>query len=61
MLIDATVIRALSRPSVTALLGECTWHLPRWLRRLPDPTHDEHRGEDARPGASGVQDGPVGV
>ncbi len=24
-----------------ALLGERNWYFPKWLRRLPDLTHDE--------------------
>ncbi|GAA2426073.1 hypothetical protein GCM10010421_11320 [Streptomyces glaucus] len=41
VLIDATVVRGVLLPAVTALLGERDRCLPRWLRRLPDPTHDE--------------------
>jgi uncharacterized membrane protein YdfJ with MMPL/SSD domain len=41
VLIDATVIRGVLLPSVMALLGERNWYLPRWLRGLPDLTHDE--------------------
>ncbi|MGW2342878.1 MMPL family transporter [Streptomyces sp. NPDC001661] len=41
ILIDATVIRGVLLPAVMALLGERNWYLPRWLRRLPDLTHDE--------------------
>ncbi|MGW7817477.1 MMPL family transporter [Streptomyces puniciscabiei] len=41
VLIDATVIRGVLLPAVMALLGERNWYLPKWLRRLPDLTHDE--------------------
>ncbi|MGY0491062.1 MMPL family transporter [Streptomyces sp. WG-D5] len=41
ILIDATVIRGVLLPAVMALLGERNWYLPRWLRRMPDLTHDE--------------------
>ncbi|MEU6534486.1 MMPL family transporter [Streptomyces sp. NPDC047000] len=54
VLIDATVIRGVLLPAVMALLDERNWYLPRWLRRLPDLSHDESpaavtrvvRGED---------------
>ncbi|MER5948741.1 MMPL family transporter [Streptomyces sp. NPDC001904] len=41
VLIDATVIRGVLLPAVMALLGERNWYLPKWLRRMPDLTHDE--------------------
>ncbi|MFI6348401.1 MMPL family transporter [Streptomyces sp. NPDC050560] len=41
VLIDATVIRGVLLPAVMALLGERNWYFPRWLRRLPDLSHDE--------------------
>ncbi|MFJ9175546.1 MMPL family transporter [Streptomyces sp. NPDC102360] len=41
ILIDATVIRGVLLPAVMALLGERNWYLPKWLRRMPDLTHDE--------------------
>lgn len=41
VLIDATVIRGVLLPAVMALLGERNWFLPRWLRWMPDLTHDE--------------------
>lgn len=41
VLIDATVIRGVLLPAVMALLGERNWYLPKWLRWLPDMTHDE--------------------
>lgn len=42
-LIDATVVRGVLLPAVMSLLsllGERNWYLPRWLRWLPDLTHD---------------------
>ncbi|MGX2993858.1 MMPL family transporter [Streptomyces sp. JNUCC 64] len=41
VLIDATVIRGVLLPAVMALLGEANWYFPRWLRWLPDLSHDE--------------------
>jgi uncharacterized membrane protein YdfJ with MMPL/SSD domain len=41
VLIDATVIRGVLLPAVMTLLGERNWYLPRWMRRMPDFTHDE--------------------
>ncbi|NBM18073.1 MMPL family transporter [Streptomyces sp. GC420] len=41
VLIDATVIRGVLLPAVMALLGDHNWYLPKWLRWLPDLTHDE--------------------
>ncbi|MFJ4774228.1 MMPL family transporter [Streptomyces uncialis] len=41
VLIDATIIRGVLLPAVMALLGERNWYFPRWMRRLPDLTHDE--------------------
>ncbi|MEV7286219.1 MMPL family transporter [Streptomyces sp. NPDC093252] len=41
VLIDATIIRGVLLPAVMALLGERNWYFPKWLRRLPDLTHDE--------------------
>jgi uncharacterized membrane protein YdfJ with MMPL/SSD domain len=41
VLVDATVIRGVLLPAVMTLLGERNWYLPRWLRWLPDMTHDE--------------------
>ncbi|MFJ4682863.1 MMPL family transporter [Streptomyces sp. NPDC088789] len=59
VLIDATVIRGVLLPAVMALLGEHNWYFPRWLRKLPDLTHDEtpeavvpgprHRRDDEEP------------
>ncbi|MFG2575859.1 MMPL family transporter [Streptomyces sp. NPDC048481] len=50
VLIDATVIRGVLLPAVMALLGERNWYLPKWLRWLPDLTHDE-APEPAAPAA----------
>ncbi|MFD7296141.1 MMPL family transporter [Streptomyces sp. NPDC059897] len=56
ILIDATVIRGVLLPAVMALLGERNWYLPRWLRRMPDLTHDEAGIEPAPvPRADGDQ------
>jgi RND superfamily putative drug exporter len=41
VLIDATVIRGVLLPALMTLLGERNWYFPRWLRWLPDLTHDE--------------------
>ncbi|MEU1071740.1 MULTISPECIES: MMPL family transporter [unclassified Streptomyces] len=41
VLIDATVIRGVLLPAVMVLLGERNWYMPKWLRWLPDLTHDE--------------------
>jgi uncharacterized membrane protein YdfJ with MMPL/SSD domain len=41
VLIDATVIRGVLLPALMTLLGERNWYLPRWMRRMPDFTHDE--------------------
>jgi RND superfamily putative drug exporter len=41
VLIDATIIRGVLLPAVMALLGERNWYFPKWLRWLPDLTHDE--------------------
>ncbi|WP_373299753.1 MMPL family transporter [Streptomyces xantholiticus] len=52
VLIDATVIRGVLLPAVMALLGDRNWYFPKWLRWLPDLTHDE----PARPVAGPVTD-----
>ncbi|ANH94093.1 hypothetical protein A8713_25360 [Streptomyces sp. SAT1] len=49
VLIDATVIRGVLLPAVMSLLGERNWYLPRWLRRMPDLTHDEAPEPVVRP------------
>ncbi|MFD9219397.1 MMPL family transporter [Streptomyces sp. NPDC060064] len=41
VLIDATVIRGVLLPAIMALLGDRNWYFPKWLRWLPDLTHDE--------------------
>ncbi|TQK51197.1 RND superfamily putative drug exporter [Streptomyces sp. SLBN-118] len=41
VLIDATIIRGVLLPAIMALLGESNWYFPKWLRWLPDLTHDE--------------------
>lgn len=41
VLIDATIIRGVLLPAIMALLGERNWYFPKWLRWLPDMTHDE--------------------
>ncbi|MFI6058023.1 MMPL family transporter [Streptomyces sp. NPDC051286] len=56
VLIDATIIRGVLLPAVMALLDERNWYLPKWLRWLPDLTHDESGvadgvGDDRAPGA----------
>ena len=39
VLVDATLVRGVLLPAAMAILGERTWWLPRWLRKLPDPVH----------------------
>ncbi|MCT2590894.1 MMPL family transporter [Streptomyces sp. N2-109] len=58
VLIDATIIRGVLLPAVMALLDDRNWYLPRWLRWLPDMTHDEappapQAAEQLPPGAAG--------
>ncbi len=36
VLIDATIIRSVLLPAVMTICGDWTWHLPKWLRWLPD-------------------------
>ncbi|MGY5011602.1 MMPL family transporter [Streptomyces sp. 900105755] len=55
VLIDATVIRGVLLPAVMALLSERNWYLPRWLRWLPDLTHDESP-EAGAPATRGEQE-----
>ncbi|MER5895003.1 MMPL family transporter [Streptomyces sp. NPDC001876] len=52
VLIDATIIRGVLLPAVMALLDERNWYMPRWLRWLPDLTHDESGLTDAAPAAA---------
>jgi RND superfamily putative drug exporter len=40
VLLDATIVRAVLLPAVMALLGDRNWWLPRWLRWLPQVSHD---------------------
>jgi RND superfamily putative drug exporter len=42
VLLDATVVRVLLVPATMALLGERTWYLPRWLRRVVPEIHFSH-------------------
>jgi RND superfamily putative drug exporter len=64
VLLDATVVRILLLPSVMTILGERNWWQPRWLRRLPEPRHEEEPalvGTGAAAGAElGGAYGPVG-
>ncbi|MEU9792226.1 MMPL family transporter [Streptomyces sparsogenes] len=53
VLIDATVIRGVLLPAVMSLLGERNWYLPRWLRWLPDLTHDEPVAAGSAPAGAG--------
>ena len=52
VLLDATIVRAVLLPAVMALLGERNWWLPRWLRWLPEVSHDVDDG--SRPAASAL-------
>lgn len=36
VLIDATIIRCVLLPAVMTICGDWNWHLPKWLRWLPD-------------------------
>ncbi|MGW1126484.1 MMPL family transporter [Streptomyces sp. NPDC002526] len=51
VLIDATIIRGVLLPAVMALLGERNWYFPKWLRWLPDMTHDESYDDEPGPSA----------
>ncbi|WP_405939473.1 MMPL family transporter [Streptomyces sp. NBC_00726] len=51
VLIDATIIRGVLLPAVMALLGERNWYFPKWLRWLPDMTHDESYDDEPAPSA----------
>jgi uncharacterized membrane protein YdfJ with MMPL/SSD domain len=53
VLIDATVIRGVLLPAVMALLGERNWTVPRWLRWLPEVSHE---APAAAPAATPAQD-----
>ncbi|MFF2848325.1 MMPL family transporter [Streptomyces sp. NPDC058001] len=61
VLIDATIIRGVLLPAVMTLLGERNWYLPKWLRRLPDLTHDESPEPVAPPRPPSVEGEKVGV
>ncbi|MGY2078547.1 MMPL family transporter [Modestobacter sp. SYSU DS0657] len=37
VLVDATLVRGVLLPAAIGVLGERTWWVPRWLRRLPAP------------------------
>lgn len=52
VLIDATIIRGVLLPAVMALLDERNWYMPKWLRWLPDLTHDESALPGAAPAAA---------
>jgi len=49
ILIDATIVRAVLLPSVMKLLGEANWYLPRWLRWLPQVSHESGPAPAPRP------------
>lgn len=51
VLIDATIIRGVLLPAIMALLDERNWYFPRWLRWLPDLTHDESVVSEVESGA----------
>jgi RND superfamily putative drug exporter len=44
VLLDATVVRGVLLPAVMTLLGERNWYLPRWLRWLPEVSHEHIPG-----------------
>ncbi|AVZ75993.1 hypothetical protein SLUN_31090 [Streptomyces lunaelactis] len=58
VLIDATIIRGVLLPAIMALLGEKNWYFPKWLRWLPDLTHDEPALPPSRPSAAHDDDHP---
>ncbi|WP_051950802.1 MMPL family transporter [Actinacidiphila yeochonensis] len=59
VLIDATLIRGVLLPAVMALLGERNWHLPHWMRRLPDLSEQTTMLPPA-PAADPLADGSLG-
>lgn len=64
MLIDATIIRGVLLPTAMALLGERNWYFPKWLRWLPDMTHEESYDDvpdEAAPVLGGGEPERVGV
>ncbi|GAA1524606.1 MMPL family transporter [Streptomyces albidochromogenes] len=58
VLIDATIIRGVLLPAVMALLDDRNWYLPRWLRWLPDLTHDESAVAPPPPASSRAEEEP---
>lgn len=54
VLIDATIIRGVLLPAIMTLLDERNWYFPRWLRWLPDLTHDESVIAEAESAAAGT-------
>jgi RND superfamily putative drug exporter len=44
VLLDATVVRGVLLPAVMTLLGDRNWYLPRWLRWLPEVSHEHLPG-----------------
>ncbi|NEC64129.1 MMPL family transporter [Streptomyces sp. SID9727] len=64
VLIDATIIRGVLLPAAMALLGDRNWYFPKWLRWLPDLTHDESYDDEpalSAPARGGEEPEPVGV
>ncbi|MFH8987228.1 MMPL family transporter [Streptomyces sp. NPDC017940] len=49
VLLDATVVRMVLLPSLMSLLGERNWHTPRYLRWLPQVSHEVPAPAAARP------------
>ncbi|GLY98074.1 MMPL family transporter [Actinoplanes sp. NBRC 103695] len=49
VLLDATIVRAVLLPAVMVLLGRANWWLPRWLRWLPETSHEVAPDEPAKP------------
>ena len=43
VLLDATIVRSVLVPASMALLGDCNWYLPRWLRLAPRPARRRSR------------------
>ncbi|MEU6989096.1 MMPL family transporter [Streptomyces sp. NPDC046465] len=57
VLLDATVVRMILLPSLMSLLGERNWHTPRYLRWLPEISHEEEA--PAAPQQPGWPNAPV--
>ena len=61
VLIDATVVRGILLPAAMAVLGERSWYLPRWLRRLgapaalPEPSGQGDQQSSAEPHVGQVE------